>query len=78
MGDEGWDELTASNAESRYRLIEGLRDFFFDRGRLCSGDWILEDDSADMEELEELEVPSKFDELDAKVESELEDDPWAV
>jgi hypothetical protein len=78
MGDGGWDELAASKAESRYLRIEGLRDFFFDRGRLCSGDCILEVDSADIEELDELEVPSRFDELDAKVESELEDDPWAV
>ena len=36
----------------------------------------MEEDSTDVEELEELEAPFKLEECDAKVESELEEEPW--
>jgi hypothetical protein len=78
VGDRGGEKLAASMAESKWRRIDDFNCFFFDRRRLCSGDLILEEDSTEVDEFEELEVPFKFEEFDAKVESELEFDPCAV
>ena len=70
----GWVALAASNAESRYLRIEGLRVFLAERGRLCSGDWMRAVDSTDIaEELEELDLELGCDRLDPELKEELED-----